>query len=280
MASARPWPQFHVLTLFTEGAPFDDGIALVDVERDFRELVEPFVDSYRGYTPRALASDGDDARRLTADHRDWVEQHPRRSELRNYNSTWARVGFLAWKPYALWKELARDDLNDGDIVMYHDVDLRKDPDFRAHVAQWRTLSLAILDELETDVFAPVGLPMGVDVKAFLVERYLDASYRHVRGVWAGLIVVRKSAMSAAFVEEWQQMSADLDNVSPLPNPHPYPEAAWHSGDQAVLSVLAARWRQTGSLPADWPRFATRGRRFGLTEIYPRGLRDGRIVGNV
>jgi len=280
MGSVRHWPRFHVVTIFTEGAPFDDGVALAGVEREFRELVEPVADGYRAYSPRTLAGDGDEVSRLTADHREWVEQHPRRSELRNYNSGWARVGFLAWKPYVLAKELARDDLDEGDIVMYHDVDLRKYPEFREYVAHWRTLSVAILDDLETDLFAPMGLPMGVDVKAFLLERYLDATYRQVRGVWAGLIIARKSAMSAAFVDEWMRMAADPDNVSPLPNPRPYPEAAWHSGEQAVLSVLAAGWRQTGSLPSDWPRYAVRGRRFGLAELYPRRLRDGRLVGTV
>jgi hypothetical protein len=279
MAPDRP-PRFHIVTFFTEGAPFDQGIDLADIEREFRALVEPSVDSYRAYAPRVLADDGDGASRLVADYRGWLDQHPRRSELGNYNPGWARIGFLAWKPYVLARELSRDDLVEGDIVMYHDVDVRKYPDYRAHVEHWRSVSLAILDELGTDVFAPVGLPMGIDVKAFLVEKYLDRSYRQVRGVWAGLVVVRKSAMSIEFVEAWGRMCADLDDIAPLPNPHPYPEAAWHSGDQAVLSVLAATWRRSGRLPADWPRFATHGRRYGLTEIYPRKLRDGRLVGSL
>jgi hypothetical protein len=126
----------------------------------------------------------------------------------------------------------------------------------------------------------MGMPMGVDVKAFLIERYLDASYRRVRGVWAGLIIARKSPLSIALVDEWLRVSSDLDNVSPLPNPRPYPEAAWHSGEQAVLSVMSARWRREGRLPPDWPRFAVRGRRFGLTELYPQALRDGRLAGTV
>ena len=39
MASTPQRPRFHVMTIFTEGAPHDDGVALADVAREFRELV-------------------------------------------------------------------------------------------------------------------------------------------------------------------------------------------------------------------------------------------------
>jgi hypothetical protein len=64
-----------------------------------------------------------------------------------------------------------------------------------------------------------------------------------------------------FIDEWKTMCEDMDNLSPLPNPNPYAGAHWHAVDQAVLGVLALKWKQEGRLPAAWPRYAAGDRSF-------------------
>lgn len=258
-------PAVTLLTFFTEGPPDDRGLPLVDVNRRFRDAVSPYVDHYVAYNPKMLAALGPEGAESCADLTHWLQEHPHRHELGHYNRVWARVGFSRWKALLIRDYLARDTVRMGDIVLYHDVNCVKYPQYLEGIAEWRSLCVEILDTLGCDVFAPAGLPLFWDVKASLIRRYLRDVDRYERGVWSGLLVIRKSPQSLAFVDEWQRMCADLDNSSPLPNPNPDRHVIWHSVDQSVLGVLALMWKRDGRLPADWPRYGEGNR------VFDRGM---------
>jgi hypothetical protein len=254
-------PKVTLLTFYTEGPPLDHGLPLAHVNRVFEDFVAPHVDEYLAFTPRQLASLGPEAAASCADHTQWLAEHPRRHELGRYNQGWARVGFQRWKSLIIRHVLERDDLQPGDLVLYHDVNWMRYPQYLVGIPEWRRLCSAILDALGCDVFAPAGLHMYRDVKASLIRRYLPDADKFQWGVWTGLVVLRKSPQSLAFAREWAEMCADLDNSSPLPDPAPHRHIIHHSVDQSVLGVLAQRWKREGRLPKDWPRFGEGNRVF-------------------
>ena len=246
--------RFIVVTFYSEGSPWDAGISLVDEERQFRAAVEPYVDEVRSYCPRTLSALWPGSEKYHRDYTEWLECHPSRGELRHFNRGWAKIGFQGWKPFLLQSLLHDDSIQTDDVIFYHDVNFRKYPAFSRTPAEWRDVSLRILDDLGCDVFSPEGGRLEADAKAFLVRRYLNESAGLERGVRAGLILLRKSQQSIDFIDEWKTMCDDLDNLSPLPNPKPYAGAVWHAPEQSTMSVLAVRWKQEGRLPAEWPLY--------------------------
>ena len=259
--------RFIVVTFYSEGSPWDAGISLVDEERQFRAAVEPYVDEVRSYCPRTLSALWPGSEKYHRDYTEWLESHLLRGELRHYHPNWARLGFQGWKPFLLQSVLNDDSILTGDVIFYHDVNFRKYPAFSRTPAEWRDVSLRILDDLGCDIFSPEGGRLEADAKAFLVRRYLHESVGLERGVRAGLILLRKSKQSIDFVNEWKTLCDDLDNIAPLPNPKPYAGAIWHAPEQSTLSVLALRWKHEGRLPAEWPLYAAGDLSYDLRILY-------------
>jgi hypothetical protein len=263
--------RFIAVTFYSEGPAWDAGLSLVDMERQFREAVEPYVDEVRSYCPRSISALGQGAERYCRDYSAWLERHPLRHELKHFNRGWAKLGFMAWKPFLLQSLLHDETILPGDVIFYHDVNFKKYPAYNRTPAEWRDVSFRILDALGCDVFSPEGGRLESDAKAFLVRRYLHESAGLERGVCAGLILCRKSRQSIEFVDEWKTMCDDVDNIAPIPNPRPYAGAIWHSPEQAVLGVLALKWKQQGKLPAEWPLYAAGDLSFDA-EIFKRKRR--------
>lgn len=260
--------RFIVVTFYSEGPPWDAGLSLVDEERQFRAAVEPYVDEVRSFCPRSISALWQGADVYCRDYSEWLERHPLRYQLKRRNPGWEKMGFMAWKPFLLSALLHDDAILPGDVILYHDVNFKKYPAYSRTPAEWRAVSLRILDELGCDVFCPEAVRLESDAKAFLVRRYLHESAGLERGVWAGLLVCRKSSQSIEFIDEWKMMCDDLDNLSPLPNPKPYAGAHWHAQEQSVFGVLALKWKREGRLPAAWPLYAAGDRSFDA-QIFKR-----------
>jgi hypothetical protein len=159
----------------------------------------------------------------------------------------------------------------GDIVFYHDINFHRYPNYILNCDQWRNLSLKVLNDLKCDIFIPSsGVTLKKDVKAYLIRKYLGEEYFEKTGLWNGLIVMRKSKTLLRFLKEWTEMSAQLDNISYLPNPNPHPEVIWHSPDQSVAGVLAHLWCSKGLLPKTWPRYEVKDRNFSEDNLWRMG----------
>ena len=121
-------------------------------------------------------------------------------------------------------------------------------------------SLKVLTDLGCDIFIPSsGVKLKKDVKAYLIRKYLGEEYFEKKGLWDGLIIMRKSTHLLRFLKEWSFMSAQLDNISFLPDPDPHTEFNWHSVDQSVAAVLGHLWCSKGLLPKGWPKYEVKHR---------------------
>lgn len=263
--------RFIIVTFYTEGFPHDHGTDLVAVEKYFQETVKDHTDQYMSFNPRKLLGMDPTLSKCFKDYSSWLEQHPDYSQLGKYNPVWARIGFQMWKPFLIQHILNSEEVKTGDIVLYHDVNFLNYPNYILGCEQWRDLSSNILHKLKCDIFIPKGLPLKKDVKAYLIRKFLGKNYFEEQGLWNGLIVVRKSEMALQFIGEWADISSQLENISPLPNPDPHPDFIWHSVDQSTAGVLACIWRSTKRLSRDWPRYELRGRRFSEEAVIePKG----------
>ncbi len=254
-------PKLVVVTVYSQGPPHDHGSDLTQIEQEFRQHIEPYVDLYVSYSPERLVREDPTTAPSVADYTSYLKNHPNRGQLGHYKSSWSRLGFLMYKPYVIRHVLSSPLMEPGDVLLYHDVDFQAYPVYIRDCEQWKSLSFDILESLKSDFFIPLGSTLEHDVKSCFVRKHLGESSFKARGVWAGIMIFRKTPLSSRFVEEWVSLSSDLDNISPLPNPDPRPKYIWHSVDQSVAGVLSRRWVKDGLLPAAWFRYELRGRRF-------------------
>lgn len=250
--------KFTVLTFYTEGFPYDNGSNQVLIEREFQDHVSKFTDQYIAFNPRKLIGIDETFDKYCMDYTGWLEQHPSRDQLGNYNKCWAKIGFMMWKPIFIQHILNSEKIQPDDIVLYHDVNYHKYPGYILNCESWRDLCVHILDDLKCDIFIPAsGYLLKQDVKACLIRKFLGEQYMNKMNVGTCIVVIRKSKISLEFINEWAYMSTRLDNISPLPNFNPHTDFIWHSPEQATAGVLGHAWRSSGRLPLNWPRYMLR-----------------------
>jgi hypothetical protein len=258
--------KFCLVNFYTEGTPHDGGKPMKESAKRFVDAVTPFFDRHFEFTPRICREMFKESSPYIDDYSNWLSNHSRIDELVRFNPTWARVGFNSWKSLIVKKVLESSDMDEGDILFYHDTDIEKYPKYMLNANEWKEAAIEILRRLDCDIFAPSGLPLYKDVKAYAIRKHLKPFSQFETGVWNGLIILRKSKTSLKFIDEWYRMCSDMDLISPLPNPSPFPGHIWHSVDQSVMGVLAAKWRETGELPEKWPMFLGGDRSFGLKTL--------------
>ena len=259
------------ITYHTEGAPFDKGMDLTSAASALLNAARESCDEARAYTPREIASWGTEWAKAVADYREWVDSHPDSKHLKRRNPTWEKTGLFMWKPLLLHRILIHD-LEEGDVLIFHDSNTEKYPQYLEGAAHWNLLAHELLNKVNADVFIPFGMHMRFDVKAQLLRKYLGDDAGSIRGLWVGIIVIRKSKKSEKFLSEWVELCSDVENLAPVPNHQPHPEFYWHSPEQAVAGVLAEMWRQKGLLPKGWPRVRLQNRRFVREAVKPLPVR--------
>ncbi|HQZ88135.1 MAG TPA: hypothetical protein PLV31_04335 [Gammaproteobacteria bacterium] len=170
-------------------------------------------------------------RREHLDHK-FVQQNPILNEKFG-------AGFWLWKPYLILKTLRQ--VPDGSIVMYADSGalIRKPLTNYIHqgITQGKDIVLFAYDPR---LYGYAGRCASGD--AFAAMNCLNDSCRNSHHVWAGIIVIRNSIQSRAFIEQWLHLCeqpALLKGLNLLKTPH-YPEFSHHQHDEGLLSVLAGR----------------------------------------
>ena len=207
-------------------------------------------DLYISHTPSTLSllAPGNDE--LFQDYTSWLESHADIGRLPNFNREWASLGFMRWK--ALLLKSLMSDVPKGAMVMYHDVDCIKYPQYLVGVESWPLLSEALLSEVRSDIFMPYeDALLEVGCKRFLLDKY------GVDGVqpslWSGVFIFRNSDLSMRFISEWLSMST-LENSAPIPDEGGNDRFFWHSPDQSIATVLSLLWKDAGVLDRGWPMF--------------------------
>lgn len=248
--------KYHVLTYYTEGPPHDSGADLKEAESKFREKVTPFSDNYLSFCPRTLIEKNPSFYEYCKDYsylKESVNQNV------DYYDPWIQNGLMMWKPHLIKMALESNEINYGDYLLYHDVNVLKYPQYLHGQEEWKWILKDIFDDLRCDIFVPFGYPLNFDVKADLLKKYsVDGEEL---GLWAGTMAFRKSGASLFFLKEWTEMT-NIENNSPFSNKEKnHKNFVWHATEQAVVSVLSKIWIKNKLLPENWPKYRFRDRVF-------------------
>lgn len=162
-------------------------------------------------------------------------------------------GYWCWKPYIIRKTL--DKMEEGDILLYTDLGCFLNIDGRTRLLEYfemvRTSESGILGTRSQEK-SYNGRPETIrydyqwtkgDVFDYFGVRN-DKSYTHTTQFESGIIFIRKSAVSIAFIDEWleaiyKDFSLITDSPSRSPNLEGFIE---NRHDQSIYSILAKKYR--------------------------------------
>lgn len=224
----------HLVVFYTEGAPNDAGLPLATPAQALITRATGRFSSLHAVTPRSLI---DANHTWSEDFQDYTEQirnHTGYSPELRVNNSWAKMGLLRWKPRLIMDFLSSTDVSEGDIVLYHDADTEKYPDYLFGVERWAKWLRRRMRGLDVLCFDDNHAPLASDAKPELFDVIPQIpSESRPHHIWAGAIAVRKSPGGLEFVSRWFELCT-FDNVSPitkLPTPEGFVQ---NSVDQAVL----------------------------------------------
>lgn len=134
----------HLITFYTEGKPHDGGLDLRAVLVNFSKFVGMHFSSFRAWSRRKVAE--------VAPH--VVQAIP--SMPLQLNPGLNAIGYGAFKPWLLLDALKR--VGRGEIVMFHDANVKKYPVYAQHGAGYPAMARFVLDNLGADVYMPMCNP--------------------------------------------------------------------------------------------------------------------------
>lgn len=224
----------HLVVFYTEGRPNDAGVPLAAPARVLIARASCHFSSVVAVTPRSLIEADDSWREEFQDYSEQIRNHPGYSPELRVNTSWARMGLLRWKPRLIMDFLTGIDVKEGDIVLYHDADTEKYPDYLFGVERWAKWLRRRMEGLDVLCFDDNHAPLASDAKPELFDVIPQTpSLSRPHHIWAGAIAVRKSPGGQDFVSRWFELCT-FDNVSPITK-QPTPEGfVQNSVDQAVL----------------------------------------------
>lgn len=138
------------------------------------------------------------------------------------------AGYWLWKPYFILQTLKM--MPEDDILFYGD----SSGVFRDGI--YNLLDLA--KENDIVLFPGFHNNRGM-IKRSVINAMVngDESYLDKIQLDAGMLLLRNTAKTRAFIEEWLKYSEDPELLTDIPSKDEYPDFKDHRHDQAILSIL-------------------------------------------
>lgn len=148
------------------------------------------------------------------------------------------AGYWLWKPYLILKTL--QNVPEGSIVMYADSGLV----IRKPIQQYLSKQFTQNKDILAFAYDPKMQGVAATIASgdtFVALNCTDEYCRNGHHVWAGILAVRNSKQSRAFIQEWLKYCEKDDILQgTILNTANYPEFTHHQHDEAILSVLVNR----------------------------------------
>ena len=200
--------------------------------------VQPFFDSALMATPRSLIESDPSWAKDFYDYTSDIRSDSRFTAGLKWNPAWARMGLFAWKPRLILEVLSSSGVASGDVVFYHDSDSEKYPDYLYRVPYWSRWLRRRMKSVDVLVFRDNRAPLMSDTKPELWEQFFSLSEaQRLKHVWAGALVVKKTAAGVDFVEKWKDLASHSENLLPFTKVNEDANFARHAPDQAILACL-------------------------------------------
>lgn len=228
----------HLVSFYTEGQPFDIGPNLVGPAGRFERAALGNFDTVQFWTPRKLMAFDPSWSESLRDYSSEIQTDPRFSSRTKWNPGWARMGLFAWKPRLILQACQSESVQPGDLLLYHDSDCEKYPDYLHKVGTWKRWLKSTLKEREILVFRDNRAKMVHDTKPEIWEKFFTQEEAlRLPHIWAGAFAIRIGERSMNFVKAWHELCADKENLFPFSRGDSDPTFSQHAPDQAILACL-------------------------------------------
>lgn len=248
----------HLVTIATEGHPFDEGQSLVHLAEAYgKKSVQAGFASFAIVTPRSAGAFSHKVARKTRNRTKEMLLAERLFRGTRWKATWAATGFLRWKPDAILQRFDSADIQENELLVYHDCDWKSYPEYLDGLHDQTEFFLRETQNYDVLLFQDSDEPIRKGVKTeLLLSRLLwEFPWQEIPGVWAGSLVVRKNARGRKFLKAW------IRSCSPwaVTQATVFPRAKgffWHTNEQACLSIL---WHRNQANQRRWRLMPLHGR---------------------
>lgn len=242
-----------VVTFFTAGPPYDNGIKADLSAYNLKCLVEDQGHEFYAYSPESIKSLGADylVREFSDDYK-----LPR-------NPGFHKIGFGGWKPFVIIDALSKSKKDD--VAFYIDCNIAKYPDLRQKIANIKNLVDLALSKHDFFIARE-----RMDQVLLAKHHSSNAQISSIGGgtdfsrnfplLIANNVIARNSAAALEILHEWLICCSQEKLILPPGENDRDADFKWFCPEQGIINQVVARRIQCGKLPLDYPGIAI-GRAF-------------------
>lgn len=270
-------PRIKVVTFHSEGPPHDYGLPLIDCMAEMRVVVEQQGLEFDAYTPRRL-------RELNAGT---LSKRYDDKYMLPKNAGYHLIGMGAWKPFVILHAL--ESMDEGDIVIYSDVNLVKYEGLKKRLERAAEFSEEALGDFPFFVGRYQPDERSRTAHHASARQILDIGSNSVFSCnfpthIANRFVVRACPQTRQLLEYWLALCMQEKFVLPPIAGHgTHPNYYWFCAEQSVLNLMLANLVEEGNLPYYFAGvgFSREGERFlagnsHVKHLVSPQLRDGYV----
>jgi hypothetical protein len=254
--------KINFVGFYSEGGVNDNGINLVEEKNIVEQNLKRNVDGFMFYTPKMLKQMG------YSDHViDFKDPG-----LVTGNSKMNHIGNCAWRPLILLLELEK--LNDGDVIVYRDINCKKYPglknfkDFKKTIRKildFEKYDFAMFRQNEEYVLEQFCKPNIIDEVAINKE-----FTKNFPLLLSGYVVFKKTDISIEFLKEWNKLCLVEEYINGEKYGELSPKFKWFTPEQAIMGVIISNWvyERKHDIPINFPNYMWNENRNYIDYIIP------------
>ena len=255
--------KINFVGFYSQGGDMDKGNDFTAEKNIIEEHVKNEVDDYTFYTPTIIKQMG--YSNHVVDFKD--------PGLVTANNKMNHIGNCAWRPLLLLLELNK--LNDGDVVVYRDINCTKYPGLK-HFKDFKKTIKKIL-EFENFDFA-----MFRQNETFTIEQHCKTNIindiaintdftKNFPLLLSGYLIFKKTDVSIEFLQEWDRLCLIDKYINGEKYGELSPKFKWFTPEQGIMGVLVSNWVYNGkhNIPNKFPNFMWDENRNYIDYIIPK-----------
>lgn len=233
--------KIHLVCLATEGPPFDKGLPIYSECETVIRVADLDFKSIEISTPSRLINESFVWVERFRDYRQLIENEIKEKSLDrlNWNKSWASFGLMVWKPWLILRRIEQSDIEENEIVLYHDLNILKYPSYIKSLKKAPEYVPKVMGFSSVLLFFDGIADMRQDIKHELISEIsnFEIDVFHPT-IMAGFLAIRKNDHGIEFLKRWCMFTEIYKNINPVSLPPYDPRFIWHTPEQATLSIIA------------------------------------------
>lgn len=232
-----------LVIFYTEGSPVDQGKDLSSSAHKIKDQCQGLFDYIILLSPSLLMRK--DKRWENILYNPELAEKHKESKQRadSVNASWVNLNCLLWKPAIMAAMLSEEsEIEEGTIIIYHDVDLQKYPMYKNNFKEVGLFIKNYIKNRSILLITDALINLYIDCKQEVLRKYLKSEGRTLCHRWAGCFAMKKNQYSREFCMDWLNLSSNHEVRSQITSFDNYQGFFWHSPEQATLSVTYYLWK--------------------------------------